>query len=267
MNKSTLFLLITLFVINLSSIAQTSSKLVTQLMEESGTAAQFDQLDQMIDAQIAQSTAQMSPEMIESFTKVIKTSMNGAAMKKSYHDYFTKNCSEDTVKMILDLYKKPLVVKAKKMEVASQDPANQADQMQFFQNLQANPPAEERILLIATLNQELGTMEIMAELLSNMMYAMMKGANSVAPEGEQMTDDQLRAQIAQALPPMAIQQIQQQIIAVSIYTYKDMSNDEIKDYTQIWATKEGKSFIRNSKNAFNYSFEAVGEKIGKTIVK
>ncbi|ANQ50212.1 hypothetical protein MY04_2844 [Flammeovirga sp. MY04] len=265
--RRVIFGLITLLFCTQFSFAQSSKATVQELFKVSGIEGQFESVDQMVEAQLQQSKAAMSTEDYAKFEKIMKSSLNAQMLSNAFEEYYMKNCSEEKLKAAIKLYDNPLVEKAKQGEIASKDPSKQAEQMTFFQDMGTNPPSQERILLIGALNEELGTVEMTENLMKSMMLSILKGANSMAPANEKLTEEQMQAQANQAFPPMIMQQLQQQMIAYSFYMYKDLSDEELKEYTTVWASEEGKYFTENTIKAFTYSFEKVGENMAKAMVK
>ncbi|MBB3699827.1 hypothetical protein KMW28_01830 [Flammeovirga yaeyamensis] len=266
-SRRVIFGLIALLFCTQFSFAQSSKATVQELFKVSGIEGQFESVDQLVENQLQQSKATMSPEEHAKLEKILKSSLNAELLTNSFEEYYLKNCSEEKLKAVIKLYDNPLVEKAKQGEIASKDPAKESEMMTFFQNMGTNPPSQERIMLIGALNEELGTTEMTASLMKSMMSAIFKGANSMAPENEKLTDEQMKAQANQAFPPMVMQQLQQQMIAYSFYMYKDLSDEELKEYTKVWASEDGKYFTGNTIKALSYSFEKVGESMGKSIVK
>ena len=55
-----------------------------------------------------------------------------------------------------------------------------------------------------------------------------------------------------------------QLIALSIYTYKDVSDRDLSEYIDLWSSPIGKYYTNLVFDAYDYSFSKMGEIIGKS---
>ena len=53
-----------------------------------------------------------------------------------------------------------------------------------------------------------------------------------------------------------------QLVAVWLYTYKDVDNDKLNSYIQTWESSTGKYFSKATVSALDYTFTKMGEDFG-----
>jgi len=249
-----------------NSFAQSSSTTVIELMEKSGSTAMFKQFDEIISAKIAEKKSSFEKgEDFNKFVTVMKSGFNSKNAEKYYLEYFELNTREDSLKSIIHIYESQFMQDMNKIELAASDPAKQQEQLIYFQGLKENPPSPERVQQLITLNNELGISEMTVKILQNMIITMSQGLNSVQPKDKQMSPAELEQKILSSMPANFSEQMTNQIIALSMFTYKDVSNEDLNRYIQVWQTPTGKYFTKNSLEALNYSFSKLGEIIGKSL--
>ncbi|PWJ39126.1 hypothetical protein [Sediminitomix flava] len=266
--KYILNLTIILTLLTSQVFAQTPKETVAEVLEKSGSLVQFNQIDAMIDAQVAARKAGFeNEEDFEKFSKFMKSAFNSESLKRDFISYFEQKANEDTLQIVSEIYENPLVVKMKETETSANDPSKQAEMLAFFQGFQSSPPSPERAQLVVELHKELGTAEMTVSIMKNMIVSIAKGANTLQPEDKRVSEDEILKGIASAFPAGFEQQLTSQLVAMSIYTYKDISDADLEKYVAVWKDPASKYFINMTMEALNYSFSKVGENMGKEMVE
>ncbi|MDD4921249.1 MAG: hypothetical protein PHS30_02090 [Bacteroidales bacterium] len=263
--KTKLFTCIVLTLMSIPSFAQSSQKTVLELMVKSGTTAQIKQFDDILNAKIKENkSAFENEEIYKKFVSVMSAELNSKNGEKYFIEYFALYTKEDSLKKIISIYNSPLLAEITKVELESTDPSKQQEMMAFTQSLKNTPPSQERIQQLVTLNNVLGSSEITVRILKNMVKSMAKGINSSLPKEQQMSLSELEQKTASAFPANFTQQMQNQIITISLFTYKGVSNDKLNNYINIWKSPIGQYFIKENFKAFDYAFSKMGENIGSS---
>ena len=264
MKKNLLRVLLIVFM-SLSTFAQNKSETVDLLLEKTGVLSEIKQFDAIFEAKIAEKKASFdNDEVFNKFSETMKNCFNSEKAETYFKEYILTNSTEDELQNILVLYNKPLFQEMKKIEIQSNDPANQQDKIAYFQNMKTNPPSEDRIKQIVELNNELGTSEISVSMLKNIIYSMANGANLGQPKEKQVSMDELKSKIDSSFPPNFSQQMTNQLVALSLYTYKDVKENDLNEYIKDWSTPVGKYYMKLIMGAYDYSFSKMGEEMGES---
>lgn len=264
--KIKLFTIIALTFIWISSFGQSSHETVVELMNKSGSTGIFKQLDEIIIAKIAEKKSSFkNEEDFNKFSNIMKSVFNSKSAEKFFMEYFELNTNGDSLKSIIRIYEDPFMQEMNNLELAANDPAKQQEQRVFIQGLKDNPPSQERIQQIMTLNNELGTSDMIVKMLQNMIISMSKGMNESQPKDKQIPQNELEQKIKSSLPADFSQQMANHIISVYSYTYKDISNQKLNKYIGVWQTPTGKYYSVHALKALDYSFSKMGETMGNSL--
>lgn len=248
------------------SFAQSSHQTVEELMQKSGSTGIFQQFDEMTASKIAEKRSLFqNDEDFNKFSTAMKSGFSSKDAEKFFMEYFERNTNEDSLKSVIKIYNNQFMQDMNKLETEASSPAKQQDQLLYFQGLAENPPTQERLNQLITLNNELGTSEMVVSILNNIMISMAKGLNEVQPKDKQISMDELEQKIKSSLPADFGQQMTNQIIAVALYTYKDVSNEKLNKYIAVWQTPTAKYFSSNTLKALDYTFSEMSKNMGKSL--
>lgn len=262
--KLTTSILMALLCLNV--FAQSDSKTVNEVMVLSGIKDQLSGIDGTIAAKIEERKSTFStPEQFEQFKTMMTTGLNSKNAIKFFAEYLEKYSKEDSMKLAVTFFNDPFIQEFNRIEKEAASPEKRKDMAAYFQTFNTTPPAQARILQLITLNQEMKTSELALKLLKNLTLSMIKGANSSLPKDKQIPEEEMTAKLAAALPANFDQQMTNQIIALMLFTYKDVSDDKLNQYIEAWKTPAGKYSINNILNALDYSFTKMSEMTGKSL--
>jgi len=134
--------------------------------------------------------------------------------------------------------------------------------LDFFQDMNTNPPAQNRVQQLVSLNQEMRTSEFMAKMMQNVVVSMIKGANNALPDDKQVSDEEIKVKMDSALQGDLAKQLTNQLIAYSIFIYKDVPDEKMNHYLEVWKSPTGKYCIDQLMKAYDYSFSKMFEITG-----
>lgn len=258
--------LLSVLFICLSTVAQSKEQTVETLMEKTGSTAMFKDMDKMIDTQINGSKSKFGEkEDFDKFSNIMKSGFSGKKLEEYFVQYFSKYTNEDTLKSVIKMYEQPLMQEISKIEKAAGSPENQQEMISFISGLSSNPPAAERSELIKRLDNAMGGSEMFVHVLENMIMSMAAGANQALPADKRQDPAELNKLMKNAFTEAIKEQFKSQLISVWLYTYKDVDNEKLNKYIQIWESAEGKYYLKSSVVALDYTFSKMGEEIGKAI--
>ena len=243
-----------------NGFTQNNIEKIKELIQVSGVGEEILQMQAIFSAKLAEKKVSFSDEEeFNNFSKIMQSSFNSTSTEKYLVEYLEDNVSIDSLISIIAIFDNPMIQSMQKIELAANNPDRQQDKMNFFQNMKKSPLPQERIQLLVNLNNELEVANKIKSMLENIMFSIAKGININEPKEKQVTEKSLKTKI----PSHIYQQINNQIIALSMYTYKDISNDDLKEYLNIWMTPIAKYYIKILFEGYDYSFSKMGENLGK----
>jgi hypothetical protein len=206
--------------------AQSNLETVNNLLQATGINKELQQLDAIFTAKIAEQKASFENEVsFEKFVQVMRSGFNSKNAEKYFIEYITLKGNEDSLKNVISMYENPLMQEMNKKELEANDPSKQQEKITFFQNMKDNPLSQERIQLLISLNKNLGASEMTVNLLKNVMFSMANGVNLNLPTEKQISEEELKKNFQAGFPANFKQQMTNQVVALSMYTYKDIDDE------------------------------------------
>jgi len=249
--------------LSMNLMAQSSQKTVAEVMQHTGLNDQLTQLDDMIQSKMEEKKSVFSkPEQFEQFKKIMTSGMNSTNAKKFISEYLEKYSNEDTLKMVVALYRDPFMQEITRIETESSTPEIQKEVPAFFENLKIIPPSPVRVKQLTNLNNEMKGTEITVKMIQNVILAMLKGVNNILPADKQISDTELKSDMISFFKPEFTQQMNNQLIAYSLFIYRDVSIEKLNRYLEVWNAPTGKYCMDQIFKAYNYSFSKMAEITG-----
>lgn len=251
--------------LSICSFAQSNQNTVNELFVISGTKEQLHQLDGLINSKIEEKKVTFEKtENFDLFKKVMTAGFNAINAEKYLIEYLVLNSNEDSLKKIISTFNTPFIQEFNKLELEANAPSRQNEQMAFFQNLQTNPPSQTRVQQLVALNNDIGASEMTVKIIKNMIFSMAQGGNLSQPKDKQISKDELTKQLSTAFPADFSTQMANQIVAQFIFTYKDVTDEKLSKYIDIWKTPTAKYYNQQMMAAYDYSFSKMGELTGNS---
>ena len=263
--KLKLFTCIVVVLFSFNAFAQSLHRTADEVLEQAGIKDQVDQLDDMIESKVVEKKSTFAkPEQFEKFKDIMTSGFNSKNAMKYMVEYLEKYSNEDSLKMVLTLYKDPFMQEFNKVEKEAASPSKQREMSDFFQRMNATPPAQNRVQQLVSLNLEMKTSEFMAKMMQNVVVSVIKGANNAQPRDKQVSDEEIKGKMASALHGDLGQQLTNELIAYSLFTYKDVSDEKMDRYLELWKSPTGKYCIDQLMRAYDYCFSKMGEITGNS---
>ena len=251
--------------LSLNTFAQSNPKTVDQVMVLSGIKDQLTRLDGTINSKIEVKKSTFSSlEQFERFKTIMTTGLNQKNAEKYFAEYLEKYTKEDSMKLVVTFFDNPFMQEFNRIEKEAASPEKQKEMLAYFQTLKDTPPSQARIQQLVTLNQEMKTSELSLKLVQNLILSIIKGANFTQPKDKQISDEEMKSKLASSLPANFEQQMTNQIIAYALFTYKDVSDEKMNRYIELWKTPTGKYGLDQLLNALDYSFTKMSEIAGSS---
>jgi len=256
---------ISVAMICLNVFAQSTPKTVDEVMVLSGLKEQLTRLDGTIASKIDEKKSTFpKPEQFEQFKTIMTTGLNSKNAEKYFAEYLEKYSKEDSLKLVVTLFNNPFMQEFNLIEKEAAAPEKQPEMIAFFQTLKDTPPASGRVQQLISLNQEMRTSELALKMVQNLILSMIKGVNLTQPKDKQISDAELKGKLASSFPANFEQQMANQFLAYSLFTYKNVPDEKLNRYIEVWKTPTGKYGLDRLLNAFDYSFSKMSEITGSS---
>lgn len=234
MKKIVSFLLLTAMLataIHANNDTQTHEQLVENYLTTSGQKQALEkmptQMVNMIEQQFAQTGQPVDPQLSDLFVESFTDEEAIGQLTKDIE----KLSSEDLNKLIT-FYKTELGQKCVKLNKEEDMEDMNRELPSFVQDLQTNPPSQNRIDNMNTMFMETnllaGTLE--------MVEAVTRIFNASLPKEQQMSDEQIEGLMMQSSQPIA-----QQLILSFYYALRNFTDSEIAEVVNMTLTSEGQA--------------------------
>ena len=114
--------------------------------------------------------------------------------------------------------------------------------MRYAADLQTNPPAQDRIILIQNFEKSARQTDSTIKILELIMRGMMSGFKELSPNDKSLDEEAINKQINE-MKPMLQQMLWQQMLLMSHFMYQEFNNSEIETYIKFLESKAGKKYI------------------------
>ena len=247
----------------LSTFAQSSPQTVAEFMVQTGLKDQVAQLDGMIQTKIEEKKSTFAkPEQFDLFKKIMTSGMNSKSAEKYIVEYLEKYTGEDSLKQVVVLYKDPFMQEFNRIEKESGTPASRQKMPAYFESFKTTPPVPERVQQLLSLTQDMKAAEIAVKMIRNVVVAMIKGGNNSLPKAEQVSDIEITGQMDVTFNADYEKQMTNQMLAYSLFVYKDVPDEKLNRYLEVWKTPTGKYCMDRIMKAYDYAFSKMGEITG-----
>lgn len=216
-----------------------SDQQIQEFIQLSGVQQLLDSIPAQIYAMAnQQQLIQANPNVDNSVAQILIEAWQPESINESISAYIFENSNSDEITDLLEWRKSPLAKKMTALELASSEPSFQADFLRYMADLQETPPSPETMQVI----QRLVGATNMADTMLAMSTQITRGMLSVLTETEENRDKVTQSEIDQQIASMReimLPQMQQQAILMSYYIYRDVSNDELAQYSSFYESDLG----------------------------
>jgi hypothetical protein len=139
----------------------------------------------------------------------------------------------------------PLTKRMNELELASNDPENLPDREAWFDELEQQMPPQSRLDIIRGLEEQTDATFYLVSIVSKMYVTLIQTMNPYMPAADQIPAErfeQIRMSIMGELMPL----YRNVTLAMNLYTYKDVSDQDLKEYVSFYDTDAGQWFVEVS---------------------
>lgn len=241
--------------------------LIKELLDKSGATQQINMLPQVIIAMLpAQLAIHKGNEKISSiFNKKISSEFFAAkdiidAVTEQLKKKFNRSHAKKYIKWLDSKLGKRITA----LEVEASSPDADRAIMAYSTQLRQQPPSENRIALIGKLVEVLKVAEHAEKETASIMIKISRGINKSLPQ-DRRTPDTVLEEIKKVYQKASTGQMETYVIPSFLYTYKSLSDKELKQYITFLNTEEGIWFNQIIFNAQLVAIEENCDKFGQAL--
>lgn len=238
--------------------------LATRLYQISGMQSQLESMSGAFDQGFGRFADKVPEKTLNDLIKIGKDTFHEPTMGKIIVAHISKNMTDDQMKKVLDWHTTKIAKKITQLENAAATPEGQKSMVAYAQQLSKNQPEQAYIAQIQQLAVASKSVDLAVEIASNMQFSMGAGM-AMATSGDKAVDlDKLAAQVEKAKPGLQ-QQLSQYILISMLYTYKDLSEQELNRYIEFASSPAGSKFYTAMFGGIDKAFTEVGRRYGKAL--
>ncbi len=270
MSRAT-FVLLSL-VLSTHAYAGATSRSVQDLYVQSGMEKQAQQLAPTINAGIQQGL-ERRPDSGGKTAKLAKrlqaavTHVYGAnAVKREMVAHLEKHLEKATTNAALHWLRSDPGRKITRMEIAATTLEGQQQAMAYFQSFEKSPPTDTRVELVSDLALATDAVEMGIETAINVQAAILAALSSQSAKGQGSSISNVKKQLDQQRDAIR-ETIAQQTIMSFLYTYRDLSDEELGAYIKFANSKSGRAYHDTLSAGFNAALVQAGKGLSKELSK
>ncbi|MGN7612052.1 DUF2059 domain-containing protein [Magnetococcales bacterium HHB-1] len=262
--KRALFLILLLSLLSFQARASNNSfSLIQLLIVQSGMDEQIEQIPALMKMGMMQST-QQQPEKLQKITlEVMETAYDVDAIRRTLRVYLQKHMQTTDIKKTLAWLNTPLGQKITNMEKAASTPLAMTESMRMAPQLRKN---SARLKQIHRLDQSADFTGKTLKMTKNAQLGMMIAVQSNLPPALRPSLENLNQQLDKQLQN-AIPTLKKQVIDSLLYSYRDLSDQELETYIQFSESPPGKQFNRVMLDGFNQAFLDSSKLFGRLLAE
>lgn len=214
---------------------------VGTLMDKAGLNKQLEDIRQLIEAGMAEAnkeTKSLTPEMLQEVNRLAASAFDSEKLKKGVHDHLQANLSEADTRSTLAWLDSPLARKISQMEEQASQPEAYTEMMGMADQLMANAG---RVELVKKLDTAVKATETAMSAAVNTQTSLIAGLTSGLKPELRPTFEAIQSEVKKnkgQMQPI----IEAHTVLSYLYSYKDLTDDEIGRYLAFAESQTGKKY-------------------------
>lgn len=230
-----------------ASNAVECGKLADRLLIETGYSSALNGATQISRMEFQSGLASI-PNLTETDKKRIEAAFGHALdpvrLRASVRSHLVSRCDVATYSAVLSALATPLGQRMRRIENAAGTPAGSAALRQYFDQLNAHPPTEQRIAVV----KRLETSRHDAQFLENLLFVIFR-QTAVGFGNRPPSDAEIRDSL-ETYMPMA----QRMILLRELAVYRDVPDGDVAQYAAMWESAPFQRFNRILAASFEAAF-------------
>jgi|SRR5687767_4091184 len=262
----TLFFAFAFVAAQLAQAQTPDAQAAQRLLVSSGLEVQLGGFAEQMQKQLVQYRGRMPDEVVDVLGEAARAAFQADALRAEIVKALPaklKAADMDRASAWLEGEAGRRVTKAEEAGAGGPDPAAMKA---FVQRVKEQPLAPERIALINDLIAVTSSEALNLKLMEAMSFAVMLGIDSSQPAEKRLGPERLRAELKKAMPPEQLaQHIKAALPAQFSFTYRDVSDVDLKAYVAFLRGPVGKPYNDAVFEVFTQALVAASFRMGQLV--
>lgn len=216
----------------------TTPTAIDEVLELYGVTEQVEQLAGMLLASLDQQQAQLDPEVYRVLRNAFEFTFTSEKLYNRLAASFAEQANEAQLARTLTWLQTPLSRKMTGLELAANTREAMAGLQKYSALIESQPPPQPRRALIERFDETVGATRLALEVQVAVLRALLEGANSLLPQERQSAPEQVDSLVTRMRAQFQ-EPLRQQVQVSLLYTYREVSDDELAEYLTYWETEDG----------------------------
>jgi hypothetical protein len=227
----------------------------------SSFAPQFEQLPLLVREQMERGFSQnISSARYQSLSALLLDSFEADRARRAMGQQLSLGYDNGRYRVLIQKLENPLIRRLRDMEQAINGPVARHEMKHFISRLPQTPASPKREALIKELLIANGSIESAIQTritLNELVQGLASGATPEQNRANLNDAMEQKRKLTETLQP----QIEAETIAKALFTYRDASDEEIKQYTEFYSSDAGQWFIATQQNGWLAALREIGRDI------
>jgi hypothetical protein len=195
-------------------------------------------MEQQLNLQRLTQTNQLAFDQAEAAIQQAVASIQGTDLAMLY---LTTEADTEKLKQAMAFLASPLGRRIAAEERAASGPDSQMEMQAYAAEMAKSPPSEQRIQLVQALADALNADQVILNLMKGVFYTLVDVTKGLTPDASADLKASLDAEWQQ-MEPMLTAQFKQFMIMGTHYSYRNLSDEELKRYIDFLNTESGQAY-------------------------
>lgn len=231
--------------------AQTPRDKVIEFLDQTGIAEQLGDIPFIINEQFVAEEQRFQPEIQSDIKSQLMTSFDAELVREDAISYVLNDIEQGHIQAVIEWLNAPLTMKMNELEVQATTQESQDELASFVEKVQAGEINQARLQTILDFDDLTKTTNSTVEYIAELYLALVQAMNPYVASEDKINPDE-----TDAMKNMIIQEVYPQYkdvtVILNLYTYKDVSDEELNEYISFYKTPEGIWFTEVSSGIFKH---------------
>lgn len=253
--------------------AKTSRELTLSLMEKCGVNEQIENVPEKTKAEVLecfkrneQMLGKITDQVIGDINGIIVTAFNPESIRSILADYISTRLSPEDMMSVISWLDSPLGKKITRMEEIASTPEAYTEMIATLPSLRLSADYEERLELVHEIDKSVKATDLILDRMLNMQVITITAMATAFPAMNLPTEAAIRANFEQNRNNIS-QAISREIALSILYTYRDISKDDLQEYIRFMKTDYGRRYHQVIQDGTNKAYVYCGKKFSDAVVK
>jgi hypothetical protein len=247
-----LTILLSLGVVSTASTQSlTPREKVVEFLAQTGIAEQLNDIPYIINEQFVAEEQRFQPEIQAEIKSQLMSSFDADQVREDAISYVLNDVEQGHIQAVIDWLNAPLTQRMNELEVQATTQESQADLAAFVEKVQAGEIDQARLEAILAFDEMTKTTDSTVEYIAELYMALVTAMNPYVS-----TEDKINPEDTEAMKAMIVQEVYPQYkdvtVILNLYTYKDVSDEDLNEYIGFYRTPEGQWFTEVSSGIFKH---------------